>query len=299
GYMSKRQLLDIQRNYEEQRFQIQTTAQQARIDAMKGDPNYDPVALQKLLDQMAEIQFKHALDVEKINSAMQLDVKEKWDGVLFPIKDAFDRTINGMIQGTLTWRKAMLNIGDNIAASFIKSAVNMATAWAAAELRKTAATQTGTVMRAFLEKMGLIDTTASRATAATAAVIAAKVSAAGIIPAEAAIAAGGAAAAVAPIPIVGPALAAAAFAETMAMVLSGLAVASAEGGYDIPAGINPMTQLHEREMVLPAEHADAIRNMTGDASTVHIHTSGGDFIHKNDLAKLLTQLNRNFAWHRK
>ncbi|SHM33593.1 hypothetical protein SAMN05216428_1331, partial [Nitrosospira sp. Nsp11] len=31
GYMSKRQLLDIQRNYEEQRFQIQTTAQQARI----------------------------------------------------------------------------------------------------------------------------------------------------------------------------------------------------------------------------------------------------------------------------
>lgn len=299
GYMSKRQLLDIQRSYEEQRFQIQTTAQQARIDAMKGDPNYDPVALQKLLDQMAEIQLKHALDVEKINSAMQLDVKEKWDGVLFPIKDAFDRTINGMIQGTLTWRKAMLNIGDNVAASFIKSAVNMATAWASAELRKTAATQTGTVMRAFLEKMGLLDTAAAAVAASAIGAGASVAEAAVVIPANAGMAASGAAAAVAPIPVVGPALAAAAFAGILAMVMGVMSFASAEGGYDIPAGINPMTQLHEREMVLPAEHAESIRNMTGAGGTVHIHTSGGDFIHKNDLAKLLTQLNRNFAWHRK
>ncbi|SHM27583.1 hypothetical protein SAMN05216428_12033, partial [Nitrosospira sp. Nsp11] len=299
GYMSKRQLLDIQRNYEEQRFQIQTTAQQARIDAMKGDPNYDPVALQKLLDQMAEIQFKHALDVEKINSAMQLDVKEKWDGILFPIKDAFDRTINGMIQGTLTWQKALLNIGDNVAASFVKSGINMATAWAAAELRKTAATQTGTMMRALFEKMGLLSTVAAQGAASAATVTIKTGEAIAVVGANAAEGASGAAAAVADIPIVGPALAALAFAGTMAMILGAKGqIASAEGGYDIPAGINPVTQLHEREMVLPAEHADAIRNMTGGGGTINIHTTGGDFIHKNDLAKLLTQLNRNFAWKR-
>ena len=44
-------------------------------------------------------------------------------------------------------------------------------------------------------------------------------------------------------------------------IVAGTAIASAEGGYDIPAGVNPMTQLHEREMVLPKEQADVVRNM--------------------------------------
>lgn len=51
----------------------------------------------------------------------------------------------------------------------------------------------------------------------------------------------------------------------------GLRVPSAAGGFDIPSGINPLTQLHEREMVLPAEYADAIRGMTrGGASSAAV-----------------------------
>jgi len=38
-------------------------------------------------------------------------------------------------------------------------------------------------------------------------------------------------------------------------------VRSARGGYDIPSGLNPMTQLHEEEMVLPARYANVIRGM--------------------------------------
>lgn len=46
-------------------------------------------------------------------------------------------------------------------------------------------------------------------------------------------------------------------------MVAGMAIAdaSAEGGYDIPSGTNPITQLHEREMVLPREHADVIRGL--------------------------------------
>ena len=40
-----------------------------------------------------------------------------------------------------------------------------------------------------------------------------------------------------------------------------MAGASAAQGYDIPSGVNPVTQLHQREMVLPAKHADVIRDM--------------------------------------
>lgn len=46
-------------------------------------------------------------------------------------------------------------------------------------------------------------------------------------------------------------------------MVAGMAIAeaSAEGGYDIPAGKNPMTQLHEKEMVLPKAQADVIRGL--------------------------------------
>jgi hypothetical protein len=72
------------------------------------------------------------------------------------------------------------------------------------------------------------------------------------------------------IPIVGPELAPAAAAAAMAaaqgmaatvIAASSATVASARNGFDIPAGMNPITQLHEKEMVLPAPQAQVIRDM--------------------------------------
>jgi hypothetical protein len=65
-----------------------------------------------------------------------------------------------------------------------------------------------------------------------------------------------------------------------------MAFASAEGGYDIPAGVNPMTQLHQKEMVLPAEHADTIRSLKGggggggDTHNWHISAMDGASVHR-------------------
>jgi hypothetical protein len=49
-------------------------------------------------------------------------------------------------------------------------------------------------------------------------------------------------------------------------MVAGMAIAdaSAEGGYDIPSGTNPITQLHEREMVLPRAQADVIRGLASN-----------------------------------
>ena len=78
------------------------------------------------------------------------------------------------------------------------------------------------------------------------------------------------------IPYVGPFLAPAAGAAAFAAVM-----AFAEQGYDVPAGVNPVTQLHAKEMVLPAALAEGVRNMTaqggGSAQTiVHNHISTVD-----------------------
>lgn len=75
-------------------------------------------------------------------------------------------------------------------------------------------------------------------------------------------AAGAAAFSQAGIPIIGPILATSAMAAMGALVMGLLSsLPSASAGYDIPAGLNPVTQLHQREMVLPAEYADVIRRM--------------------------------------
>lgn len=72
------------------------------------------------------------------------------------------------------------------------------------------------------------------------------------------------------IPIVGPAAAPGAAAAAIALAegfalaattAAALSVASAEGGFDIPAGVNPLTQLHEKEMVLPQAQANVIRDL--------------------------------------
>lgn len=84
------------------------------------------------------------------------------------------------------------------------------------------------------------------------------------IGADAAKAGSGAASSQAGIPIIGPFLALASMASIMAAV-GGLSakVPSASMGFDVPAGLNPLTQLHEQEMVLPKEQADVIRSMAG------------------------------------
>jgi hypothetical protein len=119
--------------------------------------------------------------------------------------------------------------------------------------------------------VGVIARVAAEAWAAVQSVAASAWSALVQIANFAAIAAAAAWAAISAIPFVGPFLAPAAAAGTAVAVL-GLAgsIKSASGGYDIPAGINPMTQLHAQEMVLPADLANKVRGATG---------GGGDTYH--------------------
>ena len=77
--------------------------------------------------------------------------------------------------------------------------------------------------------------------------------------------------AMAGIPVIGPMLAVGAAAAAMSAVMGLLSgggggtsvtttrIPSAAGGFDIPAGVNPLTQLHEQEMVLPKDIANPLR----------------------------------------
>lgn len=260
GDISAAQELTALRALKEAEFQIEMKAAKDKLDFIKDDV----VAKQKALDDIAQMEAKHGIEMNKNAHDTALAIKGAWEKMLDPITSAFDTSIKGMIQGTTTLQKAMANIGNAIAAEFVNLGLKMVKNWATTELAKTNLTQTGTVMRTALEKLGLVQTGALQKAAATQTVSTKAAEATGVVGANAAEAASGAAASQASIPVVGWGLAIAAFAGVMAMVMGAKSsIPSARGGYDIPAGINPLTQLHEREMVLPAGDADVIRGLSG------------------------------------
>lgn len=95
-------------------------------------------------------------------------------------------------------------------------------------------------------------------------------------------AATGAAASQSPIPVIGPYLAIAAMGAIFAAVSAmGGKVKSARNGYDIPAGVNPVTQLHEEEMVLPKDIANPLRESLGQGGA-----GGGQVIYNDHSGRL-------------
>jgi len=210
--------------------------------------------------------------------------KRSWDSTVNPVVSSFDSGVEKMIEGTETFRQAMTRVGQRILDDFVSKVVDKKVeAWLWGDAEQVVAE---TNWNAFLATINTRETASvvvqqGAQTAAVATGVAARTSAQQIgatkslaiggqaalkdIMNSAAQAAAGASKSLAGIPIIGPALGAAAAVASFAAVAAyeGL-VASAEGGFDIPPGVNPITQLHQQEMVLPAALANPMRAFLGD-----------------------------------
>jgi hypothetical protein len=184
------------------------------------------------------------------------------------ITSATDQMLAGVLQGTQTWQQAMTRLFDNLALTFIEKTVNkMITGWIVGEGVKTSATVAGDAAR-----------TASNTAAAGAGLAEQAISGQKSVGMSAGQAAASVYADVAAIPYVGWLLAPPAAAAAFVAVEAFGAGFSAEGGFDIPAGTNPVVQTHAREMILPEEHADTIRSLkgSGGGGDTHLHVHAVD-----------------------
>lgn len=175
----------------------------------------------------------HSTKMKAIDAQEFQKKKQGYENFFLVITSGYAQTIQGMLNGTMTFREGMINMLNDVVSFFLSAAARMLAEWAATEMTKR-------VLHKETTKETIMDNAKKAATATYASV--------------------------SEIPYVGwilaPVAAAAAFVGTMAF---------AEQGFDIPAGVNPITQLHQREMVLPAKHADVIRNLAnssgGNSST--------------------------------
>jgi len=285
GDISEAQELQGLRNLKEQEYQIELKAAQDKVQFIKDDV----VAKQKAYDDIEKMARKHKLDMLKIDHQIVTEEESIWKSLGNRIGSLWDKGVQAMMNGTLTWRNAFKAIGAEMANWFLVDVVGKKVkAWITGEEAQTGATAAGAATR-----------TATEVTAATASGNAGMMAGIKNIMMSAWETMAAVYKAIAGIPYVGPFLAPAMAAGAFGVV-AGYAgnLASAEGGFDIPDGVNPLTQLHKREMVLPAKQADVIRNMAdngGGMGDVHIHArSDSDVIRVGDLKKLLVKMHRNF-----
>jgi len=264
---------------EEQEYQIAYQAQQDKAALITNDV----VAQQAAYDKLAEMAEKHAQQMGKITGQVAVAQRTETAKMFEPITSAFEKSIGGIIQGTTSLKKAFGSIFQSIALEFANLGAKMLVNWVLNQTGMTAATTLGVAQRNAAEQAGAGQSMLISATTSIKKILnAAWETFSGVFSFLSGF--------------MGPAAAGPALASMGTVAAAAGSIAFAERGYDIPAGVNPMAQLHQKEMVLPKEQAEVIRGLSsGGSAPIHIHTSGGDFIHKDDMAKVLKKMGRNFV----
>lgn len=269
-------LREIKRRGLEDRLALEN--QMSGISGKQGNQNQ---IMNNISDLDTDQNVADTKQVGVLSDAQMKDFEDKFGGLTSRMSGLWDKGIQSMMNGTLTWKNAMSAIFTELAGAFIQSMITAPMKKYAASLAtrlavklgfiktETAAEVTGQAAQTGAVVAGETTKTLATSTGALARLAIKAGEAIKSIMMYAWEAMAGAFKAMVSIPYIGPVLAVAAGASALALV-GGLAgkIKSARGGYDIPAGVNPVTQLHEEEMVLPKQHANTIRalgkNLTSD-----------------------------------
>lgn len=246
GEITDAQALAQEEAYTQASYAIAMRAQQEKLQLLDKDPNRNLVERQKLLDQILLMEQKHSLDLQKINLKQTLEARKHYTNFTNAVASGFKQNIASLANLSTTFGGFMKGIFSTIKDALVDMAANWIVEWAkAAIMNRVIGATTGVAQ----------------------------------VMTNAAVAGSAAFASIAAIPIVGPAMAPGAAAAAYAATAAFAPAASARGGFDIPAGVNPVTQLHEREMVLPQKQADAVRQMAeggGGAGGITLNVSAMD-----------------------
>jgi len=238
--------------FNQQRLSAEQAFQAQKKELALQDPEQNPVELERIEQEKAEIRRRYAAQGMDIQRQQSLESQGIWQSLTSSIEGLWDKGIQALMNGTLTWKGAFQAIGTELVGWFASKVVgDMVKEWLGGQVKKIAALLGFTATEKGIQTAGAATTVGIKGAETTA-----------VAGMNAVQAGTGAAASQASIPYIGPILALAAMATIFAAVSAMGKKKSAMGGYDVPRGVNPMTQLHEEEMVLPKQYANAIRGMT-------------------------------------
>ncbi len=278
--MTQEELIAQELEFENRKYEIARTAAQARLD-LELNTSKDPKAVAALNQQLEQLEQQHQLEMHKMRAKAQIEDKKNITDAYKSMQSGFQNVIAGVLKGTMTISQAIRGMAMAVIDALVGMVAKMAAEW---------------IMKQIIMMVGT------------------KMSAIGQITANAGIAGSAATASAAAIPLIGWMLAPGAGAAAFAAAMAYAPAAAAEGGYDIPAGLNPVVQAHAKEMILPAKHADVIRSiadgneaggsgMGKKQGDIHLHVQAIDgqsvkkFFRENgkNISNSLQSAARNFA----
>ncbi len=265
GQATQARLLAQQEGFEARRYQIKMQGLIARETSLHG-VDEDPVALAQVHAQIESLERQHQQRLTAIKRKAELE-----DGAR--LRDMYSNMQSGMasvISSTLKGTTSISGFVKGMFSAVTNSVIDMLAQSAAKWLMNLVLTETST-----------------------------KTSAMGQIISNAGVAGAAATASAAAIPMIGWTIAPEAGLAASQAALAFMPMASAAGGYDIPSGLNPIVQTHAREMILPAKHADVIRNMADSGGSsgsgeVHIHFNS-TYTDKAGLERMFRDNGRHIA----
>ena len=276
GLITQRQVLEQQRGFEVEKNAIALQGLQERLIIAQVDPDRNIVEIARIHQEIEQAEQQHQLRLNEIRRQLTLEQTSNSRQIWNTITGDTQAGLAKLIQLQSTFSGFMKSIWQSIAGAISKAMSQIV-------MKFILDTK---VMAAVKKAFAIFD-----------------------IGANAAQAGAGAAASAAETPGIGWLIAAGAAAAAFAMAsnFSGkMPTFSAAQGFDIPRGMNPVTQLHETEMVLPGKYADVIRSLASNtpgegvagasASPIHIHGSPNDSIQLKDLGKVLKKMHRDFEF---
>ncbi len=290
GNITQAQMLAQEKGFLDRSYALELDAGQKRLAAIIAEHGIESAEAGAAYNKLVALRQKYELDVTKVAGQSVAEQSKELIALRGTMTGVFDSAFNTIYDRTKSFNVKMHELFKNLGKAFIEELVfKPLSAYLAGQAQQLASTITtgtakvaaqsateGTMTAASLA--GSIARVANDWWASAQSVAATAASAVANIAAKAWEAAASVYAAIAGIPYIGPFLAPA-MAIGAAVLVGGFAahIASAEGGFDIPSGMNPITQLHEQEMVLPKAQANAVRDMAagkgggGGSTTVVIN----------------------------
>lgn len=256
GAMSQRELIEVERALLLEKYNLQLQDIERRRQLYAGDI----VMQEQLALEKKRIEAELQRDLQRSSIEAQRVTKSQWDDMLGGMFSTLGSVTMGLLNRTMTWKQAMLRIGDSLLQGLVNIGVQRLRDWIMSEILMTNASKAGAAARAAATAAGSGAVAATKATEATT-----------VIAANASEAASGAAASQAAIPVVGPYLAMAAAAAMLAFVMgfggkggsgssTGVSLPSArDGWWDIPK--DTLAMVHANEMIMPPDLAQGVRNV--------------------------------------
>jgi len=256
GLMTQAQLLAQETNFENKKYAIKKAALEREKKEINEDK--DPVAFAQANAKIEALETQHQTAISQIRNKSILESNK--------ILIDFSNGVGNVFSGTFSKIGTQIKSVGDLAKSLFNGVLQLGLQTGEQLLGKWIANQ--------IEMQVVGKTTATEEAA----------SAAGLAGANAV-----ASMALAPYPLN---LTAPEFGAAMMSTAAGFgAIASAAGGYDIPAGVNPLTQLHEQEMVLPRHIAAPLRDAikTGGLSRMAPPSMAGGYAAQAQAAQQMQQ----------